>query len=1700
MSSSQYWGDGGSDPAFEDSLLALDDDTKPSQSTCSSKRPLAAVSPDDDDDSPTKPPKGDYTDSSVYAPTGFGEFGQFMRNKRAKLRIQNDAILEDNPEERAPQIFKGLAVYTFDGDAPYLDRKSIVTHIVASNLTPKKVEEFKSYKVVLPAWLTDSAAAGKLLDWRQYKYGLVSQALVEESRLRIGLDEENDYMGTQNPQKSLWSMGLQTQAQKQAQAGSRPGANKGKAKEVNETMETLAARGLRLAQESIAATSKTSTPKPTAQKLFFQAPVTKPSSSSSASATTSKPVTTPALSRPTTPSKSTARFAPTTDSPTGQHNPYLPSKARSERTAALLQDPDFLAKNTSRNPNYCRDYFGNSRLHLISSVKEELKKFVVGLQPEKERVGRKKALKGDESDGRTIFHVDFDCFFVSAGLIKRPDLRGKAVAVCHGGKSEGAASTSEIASCSYEARAKGVKAGISLGRARELCPEIETLPFDFELYKSIAKTFYTILLSHADYLQAISIDEVLMEIATPPPSPSGSVDPSLNLANEIRAEIFKATGCPASIGISHNILLARLASKRAKPDGASHLLATDVEAHLAPLPVKDLPGIGWSLEDKLEEQLKVTTVGELRDIDVRRLKEVLGKENGVKFAAFARGLDSREVEVNKKGRGTVSADVNYGIRFNEEEQVEPFVRTLAEVVTARLQEAGLKTRTMTLKVMIRHPDASEDAPKFLGHGHCDERNLQASFGRAIEDSAVVGDKAWQLLRGLKIMGQRVPCDQLRGIGITLQKLEKDGVPTDVVKEVGQTRLSFGVPVKPKVVGVPTPAPVEAARPPPPVQAALKKDDSIIIISDSEGNSSPLPAQQPPPRRASSRAPSAAVAAPPPLKSKLPSKPPPKTAPLFKRPEATRRSLRRTASKVTDEELRELGIDPEAFRAVSADDQNETLATQRAKTLPVPVKNKLTQNVLYGQVSKSGVADSFAEKKKEKEKSKSVEPQLPSPSSITDKELKMLKLDVECFRALPLAIQQEQINDKRRWWKSGNNGTRAVNGAPRQGNLTDIKITVAPKLAGLTDLDEIRAFIEQWFEEWKEGPDGEDVRKVIKFLQKCLDSTKGQDLEKTTGILSWWKYLVESEYGEEGESGSAAPHDIDDGKGATCLLPQIFQDNMSKPSSLDEKDVGVTAAVQDYDGASVLSSPLAKFATTTAAHRTLESYHVNLISIGGTIGTALFVYMGSGLTQGGPLSLLLGYAYWVSVIWAIAECQREMVAQWPTDAPFSRNAARYIDTGAGFATALNFWLSQVALVIFEVVAFGVVIGYWASAAKVNDVVYITVTLVAYFLLNIWSTKFFGTAEFFFAIGKVLLITGLICMTFITMVGGNPQHKAFGFTYWKNPGAMTTPYPSHGFKTGRFEGFLACVINACFTVAGPDYLSMVAGEARNPRKTMARAFKATIYRLVIFFIGSALCIGILVPYNDANLLHAQATGAPGGAKSPYVIAMNRMKIAGLPHIVNALILTSVFSAGNAFQFCASRTLAQMSYDGQMPKIVGKRNRNGVPWIAVVISLSIALLSYCQLNTSASVVITWLTGLVGSAQLVNWMVMSATWLRWNAAYKAQGISRDTLYSRSRFAPWCAWYGLINSTLVMLMQGYYVFLKGQWSGPNFAFAYAMPMLWIVATLGWKLIFRSKFQRASTMDITSFINDKEFDEHEYEEIERSKVGTVVHKTLKTLF
>ncbi|KAL2375064.1 hypothetical protein RJZ57_000421 [Blastomyces gilchristii] len=494
------------------------------------------------------------------------------------------------------------------------------------------------------------------------------------------------------------------------------------------------------------------------------------------------------------------------------------------------------------------------------------------------------------------------------------------------------------------------------------------------------------------------------------------------------------------------------------------------------------------------------------------------------------------------------------------------------------------------------------------------------------------------------------------------------------------------------------------------------------------------------------------------------------------------------------------------------------------------------------------------------------------------------------------------------------------------------------------------------------------------------------------------------------------------------------------------------------------------------HRKLKPRHIQLIGIGGTIGTALYVQIGKGLMNGGPASLFLAFTLWRGKQ-TREEAQKgramaEMVTYLPISSPFIRFASRYVDEAFGVATGYNFFVFEAAMVPFEIVACNVIIHYWSDVVPVAGI--ITIVLVAYGVINFFAVQWYGESEFWLALGKALLIIGLIIFTFITMLGGNPLGDRYGFRYWREPGAFAELYKTG--DLGRFLGFLQCLILASFTIAGPDYVSMAAGETENPRYVLPRAFNAVFYRLTAFFVLGSLCVGIVVPYNDPTMSDAFGNGLPGAAASPYVVAMDRLQIKVLPHIVNAMVLGAAFSAGNSYVYCASRSLFGLALEGKAPRIFTKCNKHGVPVYCVLLVLLIALLSFLQVSNEAAVVLDWFVSLVTASQLLNFFAVAFTFTRFMKALDAQGVTRDSLPYKGLLQPYLAYYACAGTLTMAFVGGYTVFLPGNWSIPTFLFSYTMIGICPVLFLGWKLIKKTKWLKPHEVDL--FKDVAEIDEY----------------------
>jgi amino acid transporter len=341
------------------------------------------------------------------------------------------------------------------------------------------------------------------------------------------------------------------------------------------------------------------------------------------------------------------------------------------------------------------------------------------------------------------------------------------------------------------------------------------------------------------------------------------------------------------------------------------------------------------------------------------------------------------------------------------------------------------------------------------------------------------------------------------------------------------------------------------------------------------------------------------------------------------------------------------------------------------------------------------------------------------------------------------------------------------------------------------------------------------------------------------------------------------------------------------------------------------------------------------------------------------------------------------------------------------------------------------------------------------------KYYGEAEFWLSSGKLLLIIMLFCFTFITMVGGNPQHDAYGFRYWYEPGSFAESVTTGAL--GRFEGFLGALFSAAFTIVGPEYLAMAAGETKRPRTYLKAGFKTMYWRFGTFFIGGALCVGIIIPYNNLDLTNGGSGTANG---SPYVIAMQNMGISVFPHITNALMVTSIFSAGNAYTYCAMRSLYGLALEGQAPKIFKKCTKQGIPVYAFALVMCFPFLSFLQVSNNTAEVVTWLANLTEAAQIIDYIIMCVTYIYFHRALKAQGIDRQTLPYIGWWQPWCAYIGAFGMFTIVCIYGYTTFLPGYWDIGTFFSYYTMVFVAILTYSGWKLFKKTKVVLATEADL----------------------------------
>lgn len=355
-------------------------------------------------------------------------------------------------------------------------------------------------------------------------------------------------------------------------------------------------------------------------------------------------------------------------------------------------------------------------------------------------------------------HVDMDCFFAACATRDRPELIGVPVAVSWG--------RGEISSCNYEARRFGVVAGQRVDDARIKCPHLTLVPYDFETFERVGLEVYEILFEASrGACVGVSVDEAYLDAdAVVGDDDRGDDDAYERAAARVRAKIYEKTRCACSIGIGASMVVARLATRRAKPDGVFRVREAETIDFLAKTAVRDVPGVGRRAAATLAT-LGIVTCADARRARREDVVEALGAKSAARLLDAARGVDATPWRVRPQ-RKTVGAQMSWGVRCADDDVAMDFVRQLAREVSQRMQKLKIAASKTTLKLWRAVADAPPSAKHPQGHGACDVLTRTRPMKTATNDAREISDAAIAAMREL-----RVEATMIRGLGVSCSKLD-----------------------------------------------------------------------------------------------------------------------------------------------------------------------------------------------------------------------------------------------------------------------------------------------------------------------------------------------------------------------------------------------------------------------------------------------------------------------------------------------------------------------------------------------------------------------------------------------------------------------------------------------------------------------------------------------------------------------------------------------------------------------------------------------------------------------------------------------------------------------------------------------------------------------------------------------------------------
>ncbi|WP_066366867.1 amino acid permease [Neobacillus fumarioli] len=413
-------------------------------------------------------------------------------------------------------------------------------------------------------------------------------------------------------------------------------------------------------------------------------------------------------------------------------------------------------------------------------------------------------------------------------------------------------------------------------------------------------------------------------------------------------------------------------------------------------------------------------------------------------------------------------------------------------------------------------------------------------------------------------------------------------------------------------------------------------------------------------------------------------------------------------------------------------------------------------------------------------------------------------------------------------------------------------------------------------------------------------------------------------------------------------------------------------------------------------RTMKTRHLFMISLGGVIGSGLFLGSGYTIHQAGPMGAILSYIVGGFIMFLTMLCLGELSVAMPISGSFQTYTTKFIGPGTGFALGWLYWLGWAVTVALELLSAGQSMQRWFPHSPVW--VWCLVFATVLFCLNALSARAFGEAEFWFSSIKILAILAFI------ILGGAAM---FGIIHMK--GGQAAPYfrnfTTHGLLPNGLTALLMTMITVNFSFQGTELIGIAAGESENPEKTIPKSIRQTVWRTLFFFVLAIFVLAGLIPMSKAGVI-----------ESPFVVVFDSIGIPYSADIMNFVVLTALLSVANSGLYAATRMLYAMSKEKMASPILTKVTKRGVPLNALMITIGIALLSLLSSVVAEKTVFLWLISIAGLGAQVGWISITGSQIAFRRKFIREGGKVSDLKFKTPLFPFLPVLGLVLNCAVLV------------------------------------------------------------------------------------